>query len=404
MATRKIKDAKDLITNELIYFKGHAKATYMSNGSTVEDAINNIEIGDIDLSDYAKKSDLSNVATSGSYNDLTNKPTIPAVVTESTVSGWGFTKNTGTYIKPSTGIPKTDLASAVQTSLGKADTALQTETYKGTITGVSANGTSIATSGVANIPAASTSAYGVTKLSSSTSSTSTSLAATASAVKSAYDLANGKQDKLVSGTNIKTINGTSILGSGNIVISGGGSSSGNGAYAEVNHGTNDTTFTLTPNTFHVWDEVASLTLTLGSETAGVANEYLFQFISGANAITLSLPSDLKWTDELVIEANRIYQVSILNGLASVLSWDSVNTALIENHITYDVGNFMNGGTITFEYPTASELTFGMDYYSSSTFIVPQGSTQVNIDWNEPSAPIIKSISPTEDLTYKYILL
>lgn len=57
----------------------------------------------------------------------------------------------------------------------------------GTITGVSANGTSVATSGVANIPAASTSAYGVTKLSSSTSSTSTALAATASAVKAAYD-------------------------------------------------------------------------------------------------------------------------------------------------------------------------------------------------------------------------
>jgi len=30
-----------------------------------------------------------------------------------------------TYTKPGTGIPKTDLASAVQTSLGKADTALQ---------------------------------------------------------------------------------------------------------------------------------------------------------------------------------------------------------------------------------------------------------------------------------------
>lgn len=60
----------------------------------------------------------------------------------------------------------------------------------GTITAVQANGTSVATSGVANIPAATTSKYGVTKLSSSTSSTSTSLAATASAVKSAYDLAN----------------------------------------------------------------------------------------------------------------------------------------------------------------------------------------------------------------------
>ena len=29
-----------------------------------------------DLSDYAKKTELSSVATSGSYNDLTNKPTI----------------------------------------------------------------------------------------------------------------------------------------------------------------------------------------------------------------------------------------------------------------------------------------------------------------------------------------
>ena len=68
---------------------------------------------------------LATVAISGSYNDLFNKPTIPSAVTESTVSGWGFTKNTGTYSKPSGGIPKTDLASAVQTSLGKADTALQ---------------------------------------------------------------------------------------------------------------------------------------------------------------------------------------------------------------------------------------------------------------------------------------
>lgn len=36
----------------------------------------------------------------------------------------------------------------------------------------------------------------------------------------------GKQDKLVSGTNIKTINGENILGEGNIVIQGGGSSDG----------------------------------------------------------------------------------------------------------------------------------------------------------------------------------
>ena len=41
------------------------------------------------------------------------------------MSGWGFTKNTGTYSKPTGGIPKADLANNVQASLGKADTALQ---------------------------------------------------------------------------------------------------------------------------------------------------------------------------------------------------------------------------------------------------------------------------------------
>ena len=80
-------------------------------------------ISSSDITNWNNKSDFS-----GSYDDLTDKPTIPPAVTESTVSSWGFTKNTGTYSKPSGGIPKTDLASAVQTSLGKADTALQSFT------------------------------------------------------------------------------------------------------------------------------------------------------------------------------------------------------------------------------------------------------------------------------------
>ena len=75
--------------------------------------------------DKAKVDALAPVATSGNYDDLTNKPTIPAPVTEQTVSGWGFTKNTGTYSKPTGGIPKADLANDVQASLDKAETALQ---------------------------------------------------------------------------------------------------------------------------------------------------------------------------------------------------------------------------------------------------------------------------------------
>ena len=63
------------------------------------------------------------------------------------------------YTKPSNGISKSDLSSEVQTSLGKADTAIQ-------------------------------------------------------------DISN-KQDNLVSGTNIKTINGDSILGSGDLTVDAG---------------------------------------------------------------------------------------------------------------------------------------------------------------------------------------
>ena len=105
-------------------------------------------------------------------------------------------------------------------------------------------------------------------------------------------------------------------------VTGGGSSSGNGAYAQVNHGTSDTTFTLTPNTFHVWDEVTSLDLSFGEETEGIANEFLFQFTSGTTATTLILPDTIKWANEEVptIETNMIYQVSILKGVASVLGF------------------------------------------------------------------------------------
>ena len=58
MANRKIKDAKDVKSNELIYFRGHAKATYMSDGRTVEDAINSAGTGGgggTDMSNYYTK-------------------------------------------------------------------------------------------------------------------------------------------------------------------------------------------------------------------------------------------------------------------------------------------------------------------------------------------------------------
>lgn len=94
------------------------------------------------------------------------------------------------------------------------------------------------------------------------------------------------------------------------------------AYSLVNHGTSNTTFTLQPNTFYVWGTVTELSLTLGTAALGVASEYVFQFTSGATATTLSLPSSIKWQEDLTIEANKTYQVSILNGYATVLSFNN----------------------------------------------------------------------------------
>lgn len=267
-----------------------------------------------DISGKADKSSLAKVATSGSYDDLSNKPTIPSeqvnadwnatsgkaqilnkptipsAVTESTVSGWGFTKNTGTYSKPSGGIPKSDLASAVQTSLGKADTALQsyTEQYKGTVTGVKINGTTKSpSSGVVDLGTV------ITDIS-------------------------GKQDKLVSGTNIKTINGTSILGSGNITISGGSGTGGNsyaGNYKKI-IGSNAQ---IEPNTFyiHSFTVVGVFSVSFMSITnPNIVNEYLFSFFTGSNA-TLSLPSDVIWAndDTPVLEGGYTYTISVVDKMA-----------------------------------------------------------------------------------------
>lgn len=179
-----------------------------------------------DLDDYALKSELSAVATSGNYSDLNGVPTIPTVDTSLSTSSTNAVSNSivttelnkkGTYSKPSTGIPKSDLASDVQT---KIDTD-------------------------------------------------------------------------------------------------------NITYGVVNHGTSDTSYAVTPNVFHVWGTVTSLTITLATPTdSSIMNEYLFQFTSGSTATSLSTPSTVVWVSEPSIEANKTYQVSIVNNIGIIASVDA----------------------------------------------------------------------------------
>ena len=94
------------------------------------------------------------------------------------------------------------------------------------------------------------------------------------------------------------------------------------AYPMVNHGTSDTSYAITPNVYHIWGEVTSLSLTYGTPIDGFANEYLFQFTSGATATTLSLPDTVKWANDNVIsiESGKTYSISIVNNLALFASF------------------------------------------------------------------------------------
>ena len=88
----------------------------------------------------------------------------------------------------------------------------------------------------------------------------------------------------------------------------------------INHGTNDTSdFIIDPNKFHKWGEVSSLEISsIEASPDDVYTEYMFEFVSGATATTLSLPAVIKFENEVVIEPNKTYQVSIVNNIGVII--------------------------------------------------------------------------------------
>ena len=158
-------------------------------------------------------SDLATVATSGDYNDLSNKPTIPAAQVN---ADWNATSGVARILnKPTIPTVPTNVSAFTNDAGYITNTALNgyaTQTWvgqQGYITGITSSDV--------------ISALGYTPYDSENPNgfiTSSALApyATTSYVDSGL---SGKQATLVSGTNIKTVNNQSLLGSGNIEIQGG---------------------------------------------------------------------------------------------------------------------------------------------------------------------------------------
>lgn len=160
----------------------------------------------------------------------------------------GASAGASAYQKPSGGIPKTDLASAVVALLDKAITSI-TSSEDGTVVFTMDSGDTIT-----------------------------------------LDLNHthpDKQDLLVSGTNIKTINGNSILGSGNIQIEGGGAQYELIAN-KVTSMSSSSTDTEYPSAKCVYDAIDDATQNLVSYPTFEINNAMHLTMSSPDASALSL--------------------------------------------------------------------------------------------------------------------
>lgn len=112
-------------------------------------------------------------------------------------------------------------------------------------------------------------------------------------------------------------------GSGAVTVTIPEASGGSSGTVRVEKSSTDTTVELEPNKLYIFPEMASLTYTLAEPAdASVANEYHFVFKSGSTAIELVHPSTVN-VGNFSIDANKVYEVSVLEGLLTSRSW-SVN--------------------------------------------------------------------------------
>ena len=171
------------------------------NGETILGSGNLvIQSGTSNWDDIQGKPQFAEVATSGNYNDLTNKPTIPDV------SGLAT---------------KEEIADMETKSNAAATYATKQEipSLEGYLTETEASETYATKQSLGN--KLDTATYNSEKVGFETKEN----AAATYQVKGNYATKQeiaGKQDTLVSGTNIKTINGNSVLGAGDITIQAGG--------------------------------------------------------------------------------------------------------------------------------------------------------------------------------------
>ena len=194
-----------------------------------------INDGETGISTYVELNDLSTVATTGDYNNLINIPIdfTPKVHTHniSDISGTKSEFNTSLtdgnflFVGDVSNTPDaTTTSKGVIKLAGDLAGTADTPTVPGLANKVDkvAGKSLIADAEIARLATLNNYTHPATHPPSIITQDALNRFAT-DAEKATW---NAKQDALVSGTNIKTINGASIVGSGNIIVTGGGGGSG----------------------------------------------------------------------------------------------------------------------------------------------------------------------------------
>ena len=111
-------------------------------------------------------------------------------------------------------------------------------------------------------------------------------------------------------------------GSGAVTVTIPEGSGGSGGTARIEKLSTDTAVELESNKLYVFPEMTSLTITLATPSnTAIANEYHFVFQSGSTATTLTIPDTIKVPSGFSVDANKIYEISILEGCLCEQSWE-----------------------------------------------------------------------------------
>ena len=213
---------------------------------------------------------------------------------------------TWSSILPSGGIPATDLASAVQTSLGKADSALQSALYIVTLSTSSSGYTADHTSSEINT---AHTAGKVVILKDPIGLIYTPVSVSSSSVDFSLAIAPNSTSISNYGFNISsstvTANSVTVTDPTPTVV--------------TNSSATPSSLAATANTIYKYTASALTSLTISSIPA--SGDFVIKFVSGSTATTLITPSGLHMPDDFTApEANTRYEINVSDGYALVASW------------------------------------------------------------------------------------